>query len=250
MKGHMQDGKFHPHTQYKKGVRMSRDQQEKTQGIKVNERKQRQVMASQLEGMSQAKKAEWEDAVGSEVVKVKKEMINGKPVTSVRFENGEEWFEFDDVKHQEDYMKKEKIEVDESVVGEFVEIEHPDIAGYITMATGKVLFGEREERKARELPTNKKLIDKLKNKKGVSAKVERLEEDDDEGTAFVDRVVVNITKEKTFDSIGNGATAREIATKATGLTEDELDSTMMTNGLSELEDEGKVKFKNGKWVKA
>ena len=202
MKGHMEKDGFHPHTQYK-GVRKSRDQQVKTEGIKIDPRKKRQkhdcpcgaeitefgdcarcgfnpevcvdpnadvdscavlereqgegrkkhdeqMMAPQIKGMSETKRREWEDAVGSEVVKVKKEMINGKPVTSVRFANGEEWFEFDDVRHQEDYMKKEKIEVDESVVGEFVEIEHPDIAGYITMATGKVLFGEREERSKKD----------------------------------------------------------------------------------------------------
>jgi hypothetical protein len=35
MKGHMQDGKFHPHTDYKKGIRKSRDQQLKTQGTKI-----------------------------------------------------------------------------------------------------------------------------------------------------------------------------------------------------------------------
>ncbi len=35
MKGHMQDGKFHPHTEYKKGVRKSRDQQVKTEGVKI-----------------------------------------------------------------------------------------------------------------------------------------------------------------------------------------------------------------------
>jgi len=40
MKGHMQDGKFHPHTDYKK-VRKSRDQKAKTQGVKI--RKQRLV---------------------------------------------------------------------------------------------------------------------------------------------------------------------------------------------------------------
>jgi len=158
MKGHMQDGKFHPHTPYLKGVRKSRDQNAKQTGIKIDSRMKRekhdeQMMAPQIKGMSEAKRKEWEDVVNSEVVKVKKEMINGKPVTSVRFANGEEWFEFDDVKHQEDYMKKEKIEVDESVVGEFVEIEHPDIAGYITMATGKVLFGEREDRRKREKKT-------------------------------------------------------------------------------------------------
>lgn len=146
MKGFTKDGKFHPITDYKKGTRKSRDQKAKQQGVKIKPRKQRQVMASEVSGLSQAKKAEWEDVVDSEVVKVKKEMMNGRPVTSVRFANGEEWFEFDDIKHQEDFMKEEKIEVDETVVGEFVEIDHPDIAGYITMATGKVLFGEREEK--------------------------------------------------------------------------------------------------------
>jgi len=35
MKGHMQDGKFHPHTEHKKGVRKSRDQKVKTKGVKV-----------------------------------------------------------------------------------------------------------------------------------------------------------------------------------------------------------------------
>jgi len=39
MKGHMQDGKFHPHTQ-SKGVRKSRDQSAKSTGVKV-ERKAR-----------------------------------------------------------------------------------------------------------------------------------------------------------------------------------------------------------------
>ncbi len=42
MKGHMQDGKFHPHTDYKKGVRKSRDQSTKSVGIKL-ERKAREV---------------------------------------------------------------------------------------------------------------------------------------------------------------------------------------------------------------
>jgi len=35
MKGHMEDGKFHPHTDYKKGVRKSRDQKIKTEGVKI-----------------------------------------------------------------------------------------------------------------------------------------------------------------------------------------------------------------------
>lgn len=35
VKGHMQDGKFHPHTEYKKGVRKSRDQSAKTEGVRM-----------------------------------------------------------------------------------------------------------------------------------------------------------------------------------------------------------------------
>ena len=33
LKGHMEDGKFHPHKPYQKGVRKSRDQKAKTRGI-------------------------------------------------------------------------------------------------------------------------------------------------------------------------------------------------------------------------
>ncbi len=39
MKGHMQDGKFHPHTDYKKGVRKSRDQKVKTEGVRMKRTK-------------------------------------------------------------------------------------------------------------------------------------------------------------------------------------------------------------------
>ncbi len=42
MKGHMQDGKFHPHTEYKKGTRKSRDQNAKSEGVKI--RKQRELL--------------------------------------------------------------------------------------------------------------------------------------------------------------------------------------------------------------
>jgi len=39
VKGHMQDGKFHPHTDYKKGIRKSRDQSIKTEGVKIRFKK-------------------------------------------------------------------------------------------------------------------------------------------------------------------------------------------------------------------
>ncbi len=157
------DGKFHPITTYK-GVRKSRSQKAKQQGVKIKPRKQRMVAKIAqsdnsdevtdpierqkiLDMMTKLEIEEWEDVVGSEVVKVKKEMMNGRPVTSVRFANGEEWFEFESISHQEEYIKKEKIHVDEDVVGEFVEIDHPDIAGYITMESGAILFGERENKR-------------------------------------------------------------------------------------------------------
>ena len=35
MKGHMQDGKFHPHTDYKKGTRKSREQNTKSKGVRL-----------------------------------------------------------------------------------------------------------------------------------------------------------------------------------------------------------------------
>ena len=38
MKGHMQDGKFHPHTQ-SKGIRKSRDPKEKPDGVKLHLKK-------------------------------------------------------------------------------------------------------------------------------------------------------------------------------------------------------------------
>jgi len=46
MKGHMEDGKFHPHTPYQKGIRMSRDQSAKKEGIKI--RKQRTISTPKL----------------------------------------------------------------------------------------------------------------------------------------------------------------------------------------------------------
>ncbi len=45
MKGHMENGKFHPHTEYKKGIRKSRDQTAKSTGVKV-ERKARLTVSS------------------------------------------------------------------------------------------------------------------------------------------------------------------------------------------------------------
>jgi len=49
MKGHMQDGKFHPHTEYKKGTRKSRDQKAKQDGVKIERKKRYNVCDPFLE---------------------------------------------------------------------------------------------------------------------------------------------------------------------------------------------------------
>jgi uncharacterized protein YkuJ len=174
MKGHMQDGKFHPHTTYKAKSRKKRQEPfdvekdgvkisqakliQMQRDVKIRDRKSEQEMEMPHEmpiDMSVREQMEWENAVGSEIVKVKHEMMDGRPVTSVRFANGEEWFEFDSIDHQEEFIKENKIKVDDEVTGEFVEVDHPDISGYITMASGKVAFGEKEDtRKKRELTKN------------------------------------------------------------------------------------------------
>ena len=52
MKGHMEKDGFHPHTEYK-GVRKSRDQQAKTEGVII--RKQRDTVPSDLSGFENLK---------------------------------------------------------------------------------------------------------------------------------------------------------------------------------------------------
>ncbi len=172
MKGFTRDGKFHPITTYKAKPRKKREEpfDVEADGVKVvprskliqmqrdagvrGRREQEMEMPHEMPiDMSVTEQMEWENAVGSEIVKVKHEMMDGRPVTSVRFANGEEWFEFDSIDHQEDFIKENKIKVDEDIVGEFVEVDHPMISGYITMESGKVAFGEKEDtRKKRVSP--------------------------------------------------------------------------------------------------
>ena len=172
MKGFTRDGKFHPITTYKAKPRKKREEplDVEADGVKVvprskliqmqrdagvrGRREQEMEMPHEMPiDMSVTEQMEWENAVGSEIVKVKHEMMDGRPVTSVRFANGEEWFEFESIDHQEDFIKENKIKVDEDIVGEFVEVDHPMISGYITMESGKVAFGEKEDtRKKRVSP--------------------------------------------------------------------------------------------------
>jgi len=166
VKGFTKDKKFHPIKPYIK-VRKKKEpfQVKKTEGVPMEKLIQMQradvgrrkrYAHQQMElpiDMSVREQMEWEQVVGSEIVKVKHEMINGMPVTSVRFANGEEWFEFDNIDHQEEFMKENDLHKHEGAVGEFVEVDHPLIAGFVTMPSGKVVFGEREDtREKREEP--------------------------------------------------------------------------------------------------
>ncbi len=174
------NNKFHPITTYKAKPRKKREEpfDVEKDGVKVvphsklqqmqrdagirGRREQEMEMPHEMPiDMSVREQMEWENAVGSDIVKVKHEMMDGRPVTSVRFANGEEWFEFDSIDHQEDFLKENKIKVDEDIVGEFVEVDHDLISGYITMPSGKVAFGEKEDTRKKRQLTKNVLADKI-----------------------------------------------------------------------------------------
>jgi len=87
---------------------------------------------------------EWEDVARSEVIDVKQEHVDGMPVLTVMFQNGDEWFEFDQVKHQEKFIDINELTKSEAI-GKFIKVEHPMIEGYVNLITGKSLFETKEK---------------------------------------------------------------------------------------------------------
>lgn len=87
---------------------------------------------------------EWEEVARSEVIDVKEEHVDGKPVLTVMFQNGDEWFEFDDIKHQEKFIDENELTRSESV-GKFIKVDHPMVVGYVNLITGKSLFETKEK---------------------------------------------------------------------------------------------------------
>ncbi len=87
---------------------------------------------------------EWEDVARSEVIDVKQEHVDGMPVLTVLFQNGDEWFEFDQVKHQERFIDNNELTKSDAV-GKFIKVDHPMIEGYINLITGKSLFETKEK---------------------------------------------------------------------------------------------------------
>ena len=84
MKGHMQDGKFHPHTEYKKGTRKSRDQSAKTDGVRLK----------RSDG-SRIKKLEFKVWKYEDASDELQETILEK-LRNMKYENQDDWFAQDD----------------------------------------------------------------------------------------------------------------------------------------------------------
>ena len=88
--------------------------------------------------LSEAEIQEWEATAGSEVIGVKNEMFEGRPISTVMFQNGDEWFEFDSFVDQEDFFEKTFEKVND--IGKFIKVDHPKIEGYVNLISGKTLF--------------------------------------------------------------------------------------------------------------
>ncbi len=128
--------KFHPISN-SKGVRKKRNKSVKTEGVRIRKRVQTkkqikkeiedQVPATMLENevkeiqreqrldekipkeLSNTVKGfdakEWEDVARSKIKSVKEEKFEGMNVIAVKFENGEEWFEFKNRRDENDFIE-------------------------------------------------------------------------------------------------------------------------------------------------
>ena len=81
---------------------------------------------------------EWEKTAGSEVIGVKNEMFEGLPISTIMFQNGDEWFEFDSFIDQESFFDDNFKKI--STIGSFIKVDHPKIEGYVNLISGKTLF--------------------------------------------------------------------------------------------------------------
>lgn len=94
--------------------------------------------------LSETQIDEWEDIARSEVIDVKEEQVDNNPVLTVMFQNGDEWFEFEQVKHQEKFIDQNELTRSEAI-GKFIRVDHPMIEGYVNLITGKSLFETKEK---------------------------------------------------------------------------------------------------------
>ena len=88
---------------------------------------------------------EWKDATDSEVVSATKGKFEGRETIEVKFQNGENWFEFQTVRDQTEFFEK-NFEKNEKL-GEFIQVDHPKIEGYVNLLSGFSLFKDRKMEK-------------------------------------------------------------------------------------------------------
>jgi hypothetical protein len=85
---------------------------------------------------------EWEQVAGSEVVSAEKGKFEGRNTIEVKFQNGENWFEFQTMGEQKDFFENADFRQNESV-GKFIKVDHPKIEGYVNLWSGLSLFKDR-----------------------------------------------------------------------------------------------------------
>jgi len=89
---------------------------------------------------------EWEKVAGSELISAETGKFEGRETVEVKFQNGQEWFEFQTMKEQNDWFSSYYPSLDKvpkEKTGHFVELDHPKIEGYVTLLSGISLFKDR-----------------------------------------------------------------------------------------------------------
>jgi len=89
---------------------------------------------------------EWEKVAGSEVISAETGKFEGRETVEVKFQNGQEWFEFQTMKDQNEWFSSYYPGIDKvpkEKPGHFVELDHPKIEGYVTLLSGISLFKDR-----------------------------------------------------------------------------------------------------------
>jgi len=94
--------------------------------------------------LSEGEIEEWEKVAKSELISAKEGKFEGKKTIEVKFQNGEEWFEFQTLREQETFFDK-NFDKNETV-GKFISVDHPTIEGYVNLISGFSLFKDREDR--------------------------------------------------------------------------------------------------------
>ena len=140
------NGKFHPtgSSGFKKTPSLKTVQTEGVEMKKVSAKEPLTEIDRIRSMLSENQIEEWEDVSRSEVIDVKEEHVDGKPVLTVMFQNGDEWFEFNEVKHQEEFIDDNELTKSDAI-GKFIKVNHPMIEGYVNLITGKSLFETKEK---------------------------------------------------------------------------------------------------------